>query len=150
MNGVAFVRQKDHWLFRFSPEEWVFAGVGEAKKADEAYARGDARGGLATARRAAGMALNGVLIVEDEARASWGRTYMEHLTKLKDDPGAPSAVREAARVLVEEDAGGASKLLTLRRKSAPSPVVEAARDVVAHAYARVVRGTRRTANEEPS
>ena len=61
---MAFVREKDHWLFRFSPEEWVFAGLGEVKRAETAYARGDSRGGLAGARRAAGMALNGVLVLD--------------------------------------------------------------------------------------
>lgn len=145
MNVVAFVRQKDHWLFRYSPEEWVFAGVGEAKRADEAYARGDRRGGLAGARRAAGMALNAVLIVDDDARATWGRTYMEHLAKLRDDTSAPTAVRDAASELLRDEEP-VKELVILRRKTAPSRIVEAARDVIAHAYALVARGTK----EEPS
>jgi len=146
MSSVAFVRQKDHWLYRFSPEEWVFAGSSEAKKAGEAYARGDTRGGLAGARRAAGMALNAVLIVDEEARASWGRTYMEHLGKLRDDARAPEAVRVAARTLLAEEVPS-RELVTLRKKSASTPMVEAARDVIAHAYARVVR---ESAKGEPS
>ncbi len=138
MSVVAFERQKDHWLFRFSPEEWVFAGVGEAKRADEAYARGDRRGGLAGARRAAGMALNGVLIVDDDARASWGRTYMEHLAKLREDTRAPAAVRDAAALLLLDEEP-VKELVVLRRKAAPSRLVEAARDIIAHAYALVAR-----------
>lgn len=133
-----FVRDKEHWLLRFSPEEWVFAGVGEAKRADEAYGRGDVRGGLAAARRAAGMALNGVLVIDTSARDAWGRTYMDHLAALRDDASAPAAVRSAALVLLDTPPPGQT-LVVLRTKATPSRVVEAARDVIAHAYALVLR-----------
>ena len=135
---MAFVREKDHWLFRFSPEEWVFAGLGEAKRAEEAYARGDSRGGLAGARRAAGMALNGVLVVDTNARETWGRTYMEHLTALRKDGSAPEAVRRAVGTLLDAPPPGQT-LIVLRTKTTSSQMAEAARDVIAHAYALVAR-----------
>lgn len=136
MSAVGFVRDESHWLFRHSPSEWVRAGLGEARRAEEAYARGDARGGLAGARRAAGMALNGVLIVAPDER--WGRTYIEHLVSLKSDASAPEAVRSAATVLVDTPPPSPD-LVILRRKDHDVRVVEAARDVIAHAYALVCR-----------
>ena len=136
MSAVSFVRDESHWLFRHSPAEWVRAGLGEARRAEEAYARGDARGGLAGARRAAGMALNGVLIVAPDER--WGRTYIEHLVSLKADASAPEAVRTAATVLVDTPPPSPD-LVILRRKDHDVRVVEAARDVIAHAYALVCR-----------
>jgi hypothetical protein len=146
---MAFVREKDHWLFRFSPQEWVFAGLGEVKRAEGAYARGDSRGGLAGARRAAGMALNGVLVLDTKVRATWGRTYMEHLTALRADASAPEAVRRAAGTLLDTPPPGQS-LIVLRTKATSSHVVEAARDVIAHAYALVARAAPEHTEEEAS
>lgn len=139
MMSVTFERDKAHWLFRFSPEEWVFAGVGEAKRAEEAYARGDTRGGLAASRRAAGMALNGVLIVDESTRSGWGRTYMDHLAHLRADSSAPEVVRAAAATLLDTPPPGQT-LVVLRTKSSGGRVIEASRDVIAHAYALVSRG----------
>lgn len=133
-----FVKDPSHWLFRFSPEEWVFAGLGEAERAAEAYARGDGRGGLAQARRGAGMALNALVILEPEKASAYGRTYMEHLSALRADGSAPEAVRAAAAALIDAPSPGQT-LIVLRVKASPERLVEAAKDVVAHAYARVVR-----------
>ena len=133
---MEFVRVKEHWLKKFSPEEWIRAAMGEMRRAEEAYARRSVRAGLAGARRAAGMALNGALLVEpDEA---WGRTYIEHLLALRDAKGAPEAVRKAAKTLMEA-APLANQLVVLRSKDQDLRVLEAARDVMAHAYAVVAR-----------
>src|ERR1700690_879120 len=65
-----FKREKDHWLRRLSPSEWISAAQGELARSEKAWASGDARAGAVGLKRAAGMALNAALIVEpDEA---WG------------------------------------------------------------------------------
>lgn len=131
-----FVKDLDHWLFKLTPREWISAALGELSRANEAYARRDGRGGLAGAKRAAGMALNGVLIVVPND--AWGRTYVEHVAALARDTTAPEQVQEACRTLLGERPPGGS-LLSLRSKGADERVVEAARTVLAHAYAIVVR-----------
>jgi hypothetical protein len=134
---VEFVRDKEHWLRKFSPREWIRAAMAEMKQAEAAYARRSTRAGLAGARRAAGMALNGALVVEPND--AWGRTYVEHLTALKNDASAPAAVRGAAALLVEAAPIGGQQLVSLRTKEQDVRVLDAARDVMAHAYAVVVR-----------
>lgn len=134
--SLPFVRDESHWLYRLSASEWIRAAQAELGRAERAYAAGDARAGLAGARRAAGMALNGALVVAPEP--AWGRTYVEHLAALRRDAGVPEAVREAAGRLVDASAP-APKLVVLRTKSATERVVDAARDVIAHAYVVVCR-----------
>src|SRR5262245_3164772 len=131
---MAFEKDPNHWLFKLSPDEWIRAGLGELKRAEEAYKRRNGRAGLAGARRAAGMALNGALIVEPND--GWGRSYMDHLLALKADRSAslPPRVREACAILVETPLPG-GELATLRTARAEEKVLEAARDVIAHAYA---------------
>jgi HEPN domain-containing protein len=131
-----FVRDEAHWLFKLAPDEWVRAGLSDLRRAEAAYASRDARAGLATARRAAGMALNGALIVEPDA--AWGRSYMDHLTALARDGRVPERVRQACQLLTSA-APAASGLVTLRSAAADGRVLEAARDVIAHAYAVVAR-----------
>jgi hypothetical protein len=133
---VTFVRDADHWLFKLSPDEWITASLAELKRAEEAYAKHDVRGGLAGAKRAAGMALNGVLILHPNE--AWGRTYVEHVEALAKDETAPEAVRAACGVLLGAAAPG-SVLVGLRTKSADGRVIDAAKDVMAHAYALVKR-----------
>jgi hypothetical protein len=129
-------RDPSHWLFKLSPDEWIRSALGELRRAEEAYAKKNARAGLAGARRAAGMALNGALIVEpDEA---WGRSYMDHLLALKDDDAVPEAVRAAATLLVDTPLAG-GELVALRSSAADTRVIEAARDIAAHALAIVRR-----------
>jgi hypothetical protein len=136
---MPFVRDESHWLNKLSPDEWIRAAMGELRRAEEAYARRNARAGLAGARRAAGMALNGALIVEPNE--AWGRSYMDHLLALKSDlSGAvPSRVGEACAILLETPLPG-GELVALRTSSSDEGVLEAARDVVAYAYAIVRRG----------
>lgn len=138
---MAFEREASHWLRRLSPEEWITAALGELRRAEEAYARSDARAGLAGCKRAAGMALNGALIIEPND--AWGRTYVEHVTALSHDdtPRVPDAVRAACKVLLET-LPPSHDLLSLRSKAGDAKVIDAARDVMAHAYA-IVHGKKK-------
>lgn len=135
---MPFVRDEAHWLNKLSPDEWIRAAMGELRRAESAYARRNGRAGLAGARRAAGMALNGALIVEPND--AWGRSYMDHLLALKADPSPslPPRVREACAILLETPMPG-GELVAIRTASADERVLEAARDLVAHAYAVVKR-----------
>ena len=133
---MSFVRDPAHWLNRLSPDEWISAALGELKRAEESYARHDVRAGLAGAKRAAGMALNGVLMLHPNE--AWGRSYVDHVQALAADETAPEAVRAACKLLLEAPAPGAV-LVGLRTKSLDDKVLDAARDVMAHAYALVNR-----------
>lgn len=126
-----------HWLNRLSPDEWISAALGELRRAEEAYGRHDVRAGLAGVKRAAGMALNGALILHPNE--AWGRSYVDHVQALSTDPTAPEAVRAACKTLLQAPAPG-STLVGLRTKSTDDKVLDAARDVLAHAYALVKKG----------
>ena len=130
------MKDPSDWLRRLEPDEWIGAAMGEVRRAEEAYARGDARAGLAGCRRAAGMALNGALVVEPNE--AWGRSYVDHLVALAKDGGVPEAVRAACKVLIEARPPS-SDILSLRSKAGDAKIVEAAKDVMAHAYAVVTR-----------
>ena len=119
-----FVRDPAHWLRKLSPDEWIRAALGEIARAERARARRDERAALVGTKRAAGMALNGALLVEPNA--AWGRTYLEHLGALAFDRSVPTAVREASSVV-------------LRARQADPPVIDKARDVIAHAWVVVRR-----------
>jgi hypothetical protein len=131
---VAFERDASHWLFKLSPDEWIRAATGELRQAEAAYAKKNGRAGLAGARRAAGMALNGALIVAPNE--AWGRSYMDHLLALKADPNA--RVAAAATTLVDTPLPG-GEVVALRTAKADERILEAARDLIAHAYAIVKR-----------
>ena len=90
-------RDPTHWLHRLTAAEWLAAAETELVHAQAAVDRRALRAALTHARRAAGMAWNAVLVDHPDERA--GRSYMEHVVALCDDPAAPEAVREAARVL---------------------------------------------------
>ena len=142
---ASFERDETHWLFKLSPDEWIRAGQSDLRHAEEAYAANNPRAGLAGAKRAAGMALNGALIAEPDAL--WGRSYVDHLMALSRDAKVPERVRAACRELTASPGGesggkgapGAPKLVTLRTSSQEHRILEAARDVIAHAYAVVKR-----------
>lgn len=131
---MSFVRDPAHWLNKLSPDEWIRSAEGELRRAEQAYARKNGRAGLAGARRAAGMALNGALIVMPND--AWGRSYMDHLLALKIDGDVPARVREASAILLETPLPGGA-LVALRTTSSDEKVLEAARDIVAHAYSVV-------------
>jgi HEPN domain-containing protein len=133
---VDFTRDPNDWLRRYSPDEWIRAALGELRRAAEAYGRGDARGGSVGLKRAAGMALNAALLVEPNE--GWGRTYVEHLGALSVDERVPEAVRAACRAVLDAKPP-ASGIVSLRTPRAHERELDAARDVIAHAWAVVKR-----------
>jgi hypothetical protein len=140
-----FRRDKDHWLHKLSPDEWIAAALGEVARAEKAWDSGDARGGVVGLKRAAGMGLNAALIVEpDEA---WGRTYVEHVQALSRDARVPAAVRDACRIVLEAKGPGGD-IVSLRTPRGHRHVVEAARDVVAHAWAVAKRHEKLPGDDE--
>jgi hypothetical protein len=135
-DAVEFLRDPKDWLRKMSPAEWVTAALAEARRAERAYKERQAKAGLASARRAAGMALNAVLLVEPQT--GWGRSFVDHLRGLLSDDQAPTAVRASCKYLLDTQPPGPG-VITLRSTSVDAKVVEAAKDVIAHAYARAVR-----------
>ncbi len=129
-----FERVPGDWLRRFSPDEWIRAALAEVRRSEAAYEKGDLRGGAAGLKRAAGMALNAALLVEP--RESWGRTYVEHLSALADEPSVPEAVRAACRAVLDAKAPSAG-IVSLRTPRANEQTIDAARDVIAHAWSVV-------------
>jgi hypothetical protein len=129
-----FRRDPTHWLLKHSPDEWIRAALGELARARSAWEGGDARGGAAGVKRAAGMALNAALIVEPEPR--WGRTYVEHLTALAADQSVPEAVRAACRHVLDARPPSGD-LVSLRTPKGHATFIDAAHDVIAHSWAVV-------------
>lgn len=128
------------WLGKHTPREWIRAALAELRLAEESYTQQNVRAGLAGARRAAGMALNGALCVEP--RPAWGRSYVDHLLALSKDAAVPERVRAAAKILIEtplQQPGGLVMLRVGRADSRAEKILEAARDVAAHALAVVLR-----------
>jgi hypothetical protein len=126
-----FRRDPNHWLLRHSPDEWIQAALGELDRARRAWEAGHARAGAVGVKRAAGMALNAALIVQPEH--AWGRTYVEHLTALAGDPNVPPAVRAAGQRVLEAQPP-AGDLVSLRTPRGHAVFIEAAHDVIAHAW----------------
>jgi HEPN domain-containing protein len=132
----SFQRDPQHWLFKFSPEEWIRVALREIRQAEEAFKAHNVRAGLAGSKRAAGMALNGALILVPNP--AWGRSFTDHIQALSKDDTAPQAVRDACKVLLEAPVPSGS-FVPLRTSRSDERVLEAARDVMAHAYALVKR-----------
>jgi hypothetical protein len=88
-----------HWLRRLTAPAWLAAADTELQHCGEALARRAFRPGITHARRAAGMALNAVLVLEEDRHPAWGRSYMEHVVALAGEPLAPDEVRAAAQLL---------------------------------------------------
>jgi HEPN domain-containing protein len=133
---AAFERDPGHWLKKFSPEEWIQLAIAEMHRAEARAHAKDLVAALAGCKRAAGMALNGALLVEPND--AWGRSYVDHVMALSRDPSVPERVREACHVLLESRAPGPD-ILTLRSPRSDERLLEAARDVMAHAYAVIKR-----------
>ncbi len=81
----------DHWLFRLSAESWLRSGAADLARGHEQVS--SRRAAITYARRAAGMALNGLLVAfaqatgdERGATHRWGRSYIDHLRALPADP----------------------------------------------------------------
>jgi HEPN domain-containing protein len=121
----------DHWLYRFTVEEWLRAATLELTRAEEALRQKHQRQGVAGARRAAGMAWNAVLATQLDEK--YGRSYMEHLKALASDSSVPEAVNRAAASLLGAPLG--SDIVQL----GPGDVslAAAARVILDHARERV-------------
>lgn len=91
-------KDPEHWLHRLHPDEWLRTAGGELQQARVALEQGQQRKGVTHARRAAGMALNAVLIVRP--CEAWGRSYMDHLRALPSDGTVPERLHQAARQLL--------------------------------------------------
>jgi HEPN domain-containing protein len=124
-----------HWLLRLSATQWLAAADNEIDQAELALARRAIRPAVTHARRAAGMALNGILRETPEAAwPGWGRSYMEHVVALASDAAAPPEVRAAAAAL-RDTPPAPPPLVQLGRPDRIS--VDAARQIIAWARTRV-------------
>ena len=85
------------WLYRFDAQEWLAAAETELRLCADAYARRSVRPAVTHARRAAGMALNAILVLRPND--TYGRSYMEHLVAAAADDDAPETIRNAAQAL---------------------------------------------------
>ncbi len=120
-----------HWLHRLTAAEWLAAAAHELANAETAAARRASRAALAHARRAAGMAWNAVLVDHPDDRA--GRSYMDHVSALCDDPAAPAEVAAAARRLRQTAAAPGLIPLGPPGTSPDDDLIRAARRIVDHA-----------------
>jgi hypothetical protein len=125
------------WLAQKPPAEWIRQGLAELGRAEARLRAHDRSAGVLGLRRAAGMALNGALAVRWRA---WGRTYVEHLRAIVDDAEVPEAVRAAARTLNDVQLDQSANVVRLTPPSESARWLEAAKTVMAHAYA-VVHGS---------
>lgn len=132
----------EHWLWRLDAEAWLRAAQVELQAGQVHVA--SRRAAVTHARRAAGMAVNAVLVATPGEELRWGRSYLEHVQALATaDEGRlaplPVSVRAAAGRLVAI-APVASGLVALGRGphaaaeealAAAASVVEACAAVVA-------------------
>lgn len=129
------------WLTRLPPEAWIRQALGELSRAEQLLAAHDRRAAVLSLRRAAGMALNGALCV---SWREWGRTYVEHVRALVTDREVPEAVRAAAQLLLEAEVKQEPNVVRLTPPSEGARWVEAAKTIMAHAYALVHGSTGRS------
>lgn len=134
----------EHWLRRLGADAWLRAAEAELDAGHHNLAA--RRTAVTHARRAAGMALNAVLVAlttdehpgnDDELR--WGRSYIDHLRALADprvpiDPLPAQARPLAAALLAVPVVGTATTLIQLGRSphSAADQTLALARQLVTH------------------
>ena len=123
-----------HWLHRLAAEQWLAAADTELEHCAQTLARRAFRPGVTHARRAAGMAMNAVLTLEEDRHPRWGRSYMEHVLALVDEPLCPDEVRAAA-TLLRDTPPAPPELVTLGKPDLR--VLEAARDIATWCRSRV-------------
>jgi HEPN domain-containing protein len=124
------------WLSRYAPEDWIRQGLSELARAEKRLLAHDRTAGVLGLRRAAGMALNGALAAHFR---DWGRTYVDHLRAIAEDQSVPEPVRAAAQILNDATLEHPPGVVRLTPPSESARWVEAAKTVMAHAYA-VVHG----------
>ena len=125
------------WLTRYSAQGWIELALSELARAQQAFSERQAAAAAAALKRAAGMALNGALRVVP--RDDWGRSFVEHLTALVQDSTVPPAVNQAAEALLQFSPQPGNVVL-LRSRAHDERLLEAARTIMAHAYA-IVNGS---------
>jgi len=98
------VNASEHWLWRLDTAAWAAAADVEWQAAKDNLSR--RRTAIAHCRRAAGMALNAVLVASRDGDLDvehvWGRSYVEHLQRLAAGASGPlpsNAVAVAAAIL---------------------------------------------------
>jgi HEPN domain-containing protein len=128
------------WLTRLSPQEWLRQGMQELSRAQQLLAAHDRSAGVLSLRRAAGMSLNGALSL---VWREWGRTYVEHVRAIATDDTVPAAVRDAAKVLNDVQLESAPNIVRLTPPSESARWLEAAKTIMAHAYAVIHGGAGR-------
>jgi len=131
------------WLLRHGAEDWIRMSLRELERASGAFAAHNAPAAAAALKRAAGMALNGALVVA--RRPEWGRSYVDHLRALREDPQAPREVQQAAEAILGFAPAPGSPVM-LRTTAREQQLLEAARIVMAHCYAVVHGGVGRKAD----
>ena len=131
-------RDPQHWLYRFTSRQWIQAALAEITRAESAFTNRDRKGGIACLRRAAGMAINGALATYEHIDSKVGRSYMDHVIALSEDQTAPELARESAKILAHTPLPGAA-VVVLRTANTDERLLEAARTVMAYAYAIVLK-----------
>lgn len=98
------MNESEHWLWRLDAAAWAAAAEVEWLAAKDNLSR--RRTSIAHCRRAAGMALNAVLVASRDGDLDvehvWGRSYVEHLQRLAAGATGPlgaDAVTAAAAIL---------------------------------------------------
>lgn len=109
-------KDPEHWLYRLTPPEWLTAADNELAAARQAFLGKQQRPAVAHARRAAGMALNALLWHHPDP--TYGRSYMEHLHALSQDPALSAELRAAATRLIKMPMN--QELVSLGTKGDPS------------------------------
>lgn len=136
-----------HWLYRFTPEEWLRGAIKEFENAREAFSHHVSRTGLANARRAAGMAWNAVLALEEQPEPRFGRSYADHLNALArneeptvlDSTPIPKEVYQAAQILMNNSSEKSRDIVAILIPRHHQIILDAAEIIVAEAYTRVLR-----------
>jgi hypothetical protein len=131
-------------LRRHTPEHWLSLGLAELSKARAAFDSRQSSAAASALKRATGMALNGALCIVP--REDWGRTYVEHLQAVSADVSVPSSVRAAAGLVVTFEPSSHG-LAFLRTPTENERLLEAARTIMAHAYAVIHGSVGRSANQ---
>ena len=82
-------RDSDHWLWRLDAPGWLAAAHVELEQGRAQ--QGSRRTAVTHARRAAGMALNAILVAmsargwsRDDSEHVWGRSYIDHLRTIAE------------------------------------------------------------------
>jgi hypothetical protein len=119
------MRDEGHWLWRLDPTQWVAAARHELEQGHAAIA--SRRTAVTHARRAAGMALNGVLVAmaargwpRERCESVWGRSYLDHLRVLAEADASSAepleaALGDSAKALLAIPVQGATGLVSLSR-----------------------------------